>query len=97
MLAKKKPPGAQQAKQQTRLGADHIDVANTLFITAVLLDDVKKYEFGLVAYKEAYRIQKLVLGELERHEEAQNLRVKKMISTQSILMTLCCLSPILIQ
>ena len=44
------------------MGADHIDVANTLFNTAVLLDDVEKYDLSLIAYKEACRIRKLVLG-----------------------------------
>lgn len=44
------------------LGSDDIDVANTLFNTAVLLDDIEKYELSLVAYSEALRIRKLVLG-----------------------------------
>jgi tetratricopeptide (TPR) repeat protein len=44
------------------LGSDDIDVANTLFNTAVLLDDIEKYELSLVAYTEALRIRKLVLG-----------------------------------
>lgn len=45
------------------LGSDDIDVANTLFNTAVLLDDMEKFELSLVAYTEAMRIRKLVLGE----------------------------------
>lgn len=49
--------------KQKRLGSDDIDVANTLFNTAVLLDDIEKYELSLVAYKEALRIRKLVLGD----------------------------------
>mmetsp|Transcript_19746 Transcript_19746/g.37053 ORF Transcript_19746/g.37053 Transcript_19746/m.37053 type:complete len:204 (+) Transcript_19746:506-1117(+) len=48
--------------KQKRLGADNIDVANTLFNTAVLLDDIEKHDLSLVAYKEALRIKKLVLG-----------------------------------
>lgn len=53
-------------------GGDDIDVANTLFNTAVLLDDIEKYELSLVAYKEALRIRKLVLGE-HSPEVADNL------------------------
>lgn len=49
--------------KQKRLGSDDIDVANTLFNTAVLLDDLEKYDLSLVAYREALRIRKLVLGE----------------------------------
>ena len=49
--------------KQKRLSSDDIDVANTLFNTAVLLDDIEKYELSLVAYKEALRIRKLVLGD----------------------------------
>lgn len=49
--------------KQATLGSDDIDVANTLFNTAVLLDDLGKFELSLVAYKEALRIRKLVLGE----------------------------------
>lgn len=49
--------------KQATLGSDDIDVANTLFNTAVLLDDLEKFELSLVAYKEALRIRKLVLGE----------------------------------
>ena len=49
--------------KQQRLGIDHIDVANTLFNTAVLLDDIEKFDLSLVAYKEALRIRKLVLGD----------------------------------
>ena len=49
--------------KQATLGSDDIDVANTLFNTAVLLDDLEKFELSLVAYKEALRIRKLVLGD----------------------------------
>lgn len=49
--------------KQATLGSDDIDVANTLFNTAVLLDDLEKFELSLVAYREALRIRKLVLGE----------------------------------
>ena len=49
--------------KQKRLGGDHIDVAHTLFNTAVLLDDIEKYDLSLVAYKEALRIRRLVLGD----------------------------------
>ena len=49
--------------KQATLGSDDIDVANTLFNTAVLLDDIEKFELSLVAYKEALRIRKLVLGD----------------------------------
>lgn len=48
--------------KRQRLGIDHIDVANTLFNTAVLLDDIEKFDLSLVAYKEALRIRRLVLG-----------------------------------
>ena len=49
--------------KRQRLGIDHIDVANTLFNTAVLLDDIEKFDLSLVAYKEALRIRRLVLGD----------------------------------
>ena len=52
--------------KQKRLGSDDIDVANTLFNTAVLLDDIGKYELSLVAYKEALRIRQLVLGKISQ-------------------------------
>ena len=49
--------------KQQRLGINHIDVANTLFNPAVLLDDTETFDLSLVAYKEALRIKKLVLGD----------------------------------
>lgn len=49
--------------KQATLGSDDIDVANTLFNTAVLLDDLEKFELSLIAYREALRIRKLVLGD----------------------------------
>jgi len=52
--------------KQKRLSSNDIDVANTLFNTAVLLDDIEKYGLSLVAYKEALRIRKLVLGEINQ-------------------------------
>ena len=58
--------------KQKRLGNDDIDVANTLFNTAVLLDDIEKYDLSLVAYKEALRIRKLVLGD-DNQEVADTL------------------------
>jgi len=58
--------------KQATLGSDDIDVANTLFNTAVLLDDLEKFELSLVAYKEALRIRKRVLGE-ESQEVADTL------------------------
>ncbi len=49
--------------KRQRLGIDHFDLANTLFNTAVLLEDIEKIDLSLVAYKEALRIRKLVLGD----------------------------------
>lgn len=51
------------AIKRQRLGIDHIDVANTLFNTAVLLDDIEKFDLSFVAYRESLRIRKLVLGD----------------------------------
>ena len=50
------------AIKRRRLGADDVDVAHTLFNTAVLLDDLEKHELSLVAYREALRIRRQVLG-----------------------------------
>lgn len=51
------------AIKRQRLGIDHIDVANTLFNTAVLLDDIEKFDLSFVAYRESLRIRKLILGD----------------------------------
>ena len=66
--------------KQKRLNPDDIDVANTLFNTAVLLDDIEKYELSLVAYKEALRIRKLVLGDVNQ-EVADTLFCMGNVST----------------
>ena len=64
--------------KQKRLSSNDIDVANTLFNTAVLLDDIEKYGLSLVAYKEALRIRKLVLGEINQ-EVADTLFCRRFV------------------